>query len=136
MRFIAVLMFFPAVLLLGGGCGKHYKMIHGIRYEVLSPQEENEMKSIARVTLAKSKVLTSKERELLQSIQPELKIRYSGDRTGDASVSWELPTRTVTLFIRGVFFDPSAQWMMKIRNKHPEYLDLRHRISPKGKKIL
>ncbi len=128
MRFIAVLMFFSAVLLLCGGCGKHYKMIHGIRYEVLSPEEENEMKSMARVTLAKSKALSAKERELIKTIQPELKIRYSGDRTGDASVSWQLPTRTVTLFMRGVFFDPSSQWMMKIRNKQPEYLDLRPRF--------
>ncbi|MBR2911331.1 MAG: hypothetical protein IKC05_06945 [Lentisphaeria bacterium] len=128
MRFIAVLMFFSAVLLLGGGCGKHYKMIHGIRYEVLSPEEENEMKSMARVTLAKSKALSAKERELIKTIQPELKIRYSGDRTGDASVSWQLPTRTVTLFMRGVFFDSSSQWMMKIRNKQPEYLDLRPRF--------
>ena len=128
MRFIAVLMFFSAVLLLCGGCGKHYKMIHGIRYEVLSPEEENEMKSMARVTLAKSKALSAKERELIKTIQPELKIRYSGDRTGDASVSWQLPTRTVTLFMRGVFFDPSSQWMMKIRDKQPEYLDLRPRF--------
>ena len=119
MRFIAVLMFFSAVLLLCGGCGKHYKMIHGIRYEVLSPEEENEMKSMARVTLAKSKALSPKERELIKTIQPELKIRYSGDRTGDASVSWQLPTRTVTLFMRGVFFAPSSQWMMKIRDKQP-----------------
>ena len=128
MRFIAVLMFFSAVLLLCGGCGKHYKMIHGIRYEVLSPEEENEMKSMARVTLAKSKALSAKERELIKTIQPELKIRYSGDRTGDASVSWQLPTRTVTLFMHGVFFDPSSQWMMKIRDKQPEYLDLRPRF--------
>ena len=128
MRFIAVMMVFSAALLLCGGCGKHYKVIHGIRYEVLSPEEENEMKSMARVTLAKSKALSSKERELIKTIQPELKIRYSGNRTGDASVSWKLPTRTVTLFMRGTFFDPSSQWMMKIRDKQPEYLDLRPRF--------
>ena len=128
MRSFAVLTVCTAFLLLCGGCGKHYKMIHGIRYEVLSPEEENEMKSMARVTLAKSKALSAKERELIKTIQPELKIRYSGDRTGDASVSWQLPTRTVTLFMRGVFFDPSSQWMMKIRNKQPEYLDLRPRF--------
>jgi hypothetical protein len=128
MRFVAVLMIFSAFLFFCGGCGKHYKVIHGIRYEVLSPEEEKEMKSIARVTLAKSKALSSKERELIKTIQPELKIRYSGNRTGDASVSWKLPTRTVTLFMRGTFFDPSSQWMMKIRDKQPEYLDLRPRF--------
>ena len=131
MRFFTVLMIFSATLLFCGGCGKHYKVIHGIRYEVLSPEEENEMKSMARVTLAKSKALNSKERELIKTIQPELKIRYSGDRTGDASVSWKLPTRTVTLFMRGAFFDPSSQWMMKIRDKQPEYLDLRPRFFKK-----
>ena len=131
MRFFAVLMFLSALLLLCGGCGKHYKVIHGIRYEVLSPEEENEMKSMARVTLSKSKALSAKERELIKTIQPELKIRYSGDRTGDASVSWKLPTRTVSHFMRGAFFDPSSQWMMKIRDKQPEYLDLRPRFFKK-----
>ena len=130
MRLFAVLTFCAALCALLCGCGKHYQVIHGIRYEVLSPREEDELKSMARVTLAKSKALSSKEREIIKTQKPELKIRYSADRMGDATVTWKLPNRTIYLLVRGVFFDPSAQWIMKIRDKQPEYLDLR-RKSPR-----
>ena len=134
MRFFAVLTVFAAFLLLCGGCGKHYKVIHGVRYEVLSPEEENEMKSMARTALGKSKALSARERELIKTMQPELKIRYTGDRMGDASVVWTLPDRTVTLLMRGAFFNPSSQWMMKIRDKQPEDLDLRRNAPRKLEK--
>lgn len=116
------------------GCTAHYKMINGERIEVLSPEEEIELKSVARTTLAKSKLLTSRERETIKAQQPSLKIRYTGNRMGDATVSWKLPGKTVSLFMRGVFFDPSAQWMMKVRNDHPEIIDQRYQRTPKVEK--
>lgn len=116
------------------GCTRHYRVINGETFEVLTPNEEREMKSIARAALAKSKALSSQEREAIRTQQPELKIRYSGNRTGDASVSWKLPGKTVTLFMRGTFFDPSAQWMMKVRKNQPEYLDLRYQNQRKVEK--
>ena len=125
MLYRAVLTICAILCVMLCGCGGHYQMINGEKVEVLSPAEEIEMKSIARATLARSKALSSRERELIKGQEPVLKIRYIGDRTGDATVSWKLPGKTVSLFMRGVFFDPSAQWMMKIREDQPEYLDLR-----------
>lgn len=127
MRFLAVLTICASLCAVFCGCGRHYRMINGEKMEVLSPAEEMEMKSIARATLAKSKALSSRERELIKSQMPTLKIRYIGDRMGDATVSWKLPGKTVAVFTRGVFFDPSSQWMMKIREDQPEYLDLRQK---------
>ena len=127
MRFPFILMFCAVLFVMLCGCGRHYQMINGEKVEVLSPAEELEMKSMARTALARSKALTSRERELIKGQEPVLKIRYIGDRMGDASVSWKLPGKTVSLFMRGVFFDPSAQWMMKIREDQPEYLDLRQK---------
>ena len=127
MLYRAVLTICAVLCVMLCGCGRHYQMIHGEKVEVLSPAEEIEMKSIARATLAKSKVLTPRERELIKKQDPVLKIRYIGDRTGDATVSWKLPGKTVSFFMRGVFFDPTSQWIMKIREDQPEYLDLRQK---------
>ena len=134
-------MHFPVILTLCivlsalcGGCVKHYKVINGITYEVLSPTEELEMKSAARAALSRSRALTVQEQEMIKSTQPELKIRYTGNRMGDATVRWKLPGKTVSLFIRGAFFDPTAQWMMKIRKDQPEYLDFRNKSPRKVEK--
>jgi hypothetical protein len=126
MRFPVILTLCIVLSALCGGCVRHYKVINGITVEVLSPSEELEMKSTARAALAQSKALTIPEQEMIKNTQPELKIRYTGDRMGDATVRWKLPGKTVSLFIRGVFFDPTAQWMMKIQKDQPEYLDLRN----------
>ena len=134
MRFPVILTLCLVLSALCGGCVKHYKVINGITYEVLSPNEELEMKAAARAALARSRTLTVQEQERIKNTPPELKIRYTGNRMGDATVRWKLPGKTVSLFIRGVFFDPTAQWMMKIHKDQPEYLDLRNQPSPQVEK--
>ena len=134
MRFPVILTLCIVLSALCSGCTRYYQVINGITVEVLSPAEELEMKSTARATLAKSKVLTVREQEIIKSTQPELKIRYTGNRMGDATVRWKLPGKTVSLFIRGTFFDPTSQWMMKIHNDLPEYLDFRNRAPRKVEK--
>ena len=123
MRFAIPLLFFAVLFLCG--CGGPTRMINGETCEVLSSREELELASIARSTLTRSKVLTPAEKAIIRGKDPELKIIYSGNRTGDATISWQLPDRWVAVFIRGTFFTPSAQWMMKIRDNQPEWLDLR-----------
>ena len=123
MRFATPILF--AALLILCGCGGPTREINGQTYEVLSPREELELASIARSTLTRSKVLTPAEKAVIRGKDPELRIIYSGNRTGDATISWQLPERWVAIFIRGTFFTPSAQWMMKIRDNQPEWLDLR-----------
>jgi len=130
MRFAISLLFFAMLFLCG--CGGPTREINGVTCEVLSSREELELASIARSTLTRSKVLTPGEKAIIRSKDPELRIIYSGDRTGDATISWQLPDRWVAVFIRGTFFTPSAQWMMKIRDNQPEWLDLRTQ-KPDGK---
>ena len=122
MKRSVMLVLLPGIFLLTG-CGGPTRMINGEMTEVLTPHEEIEMISIARATLAKSRRLNSAEQKFIRENDPVLKIRYTGDRTGDASVIWKLPDRKVTLLMRGTFFTPSAQWMMKINEDHPEFAD-------------
>lgn len=126
MRSLFLGIFFLGCLCLAG-CGRHYQSINGVRMEVLSPGEEDEIRSIARAVLSKNKKLSSREQELIRKQTPELKIRYTRDRAGDASVIWKLPGKQVILRMRGAFFDPSVQWMMLIREDQPEYIDFRNR---------
>jgi len=107
------------------GCRGPAIMINGEPVEVLTPKEELELACIARSTLVRSKVLTPEEKAVIKEKDPAVKIVYSSNRTGDATISWQLPKRWVAVFIRGTFFTPSAQWMMKIRDNQPEWLDLR-----------
>ena len=105
-----------------------------LHFAVPLPKEELELACIARSTLVRSKVLTPEEKAVIREKDPVVKIVYSSNRTGDATISWQLPKRWVAVFIRGTFFTPSAQWMMKIRDNQPEWLDLRGQKPATGKK--
>lgn len=113
------------ILLLLAGCASHTMMLGGERIEILSPAEEAELVSTARATVAKSRQLSRKEQQLIREQTPRFKIRYTSSRTGDASVTWKIPGKTVTLLIRGTFFEGSAQWVMKVGRDQPAVLDFR-----------
>lgn len=120
--------FFVTMLcLFAAGCAHHYRDINGVRMEVLSPKEEIELQSMARATLAKAAKLSAGDRQFIKNQTPQLKIRYIGDRTGDATVTWNLPDKYVILRMRGALLDPTAQWMMMIRKKQPELIDFSRR---------
>ena len=124
MRYGATFLLLSTLFLLAG-CRGPVVMINGEPVEVLTPKEELELACIARSTLLRSKVLTAEEKAVIREKDPQVKIVYSSRRTGDATISWQLSKRWVAVFIRGSFFTPSAQWMMKIRDNQPEWLDLR-----------
>ena len=102
------------------GCMSNRELINGEWIEVLSSREQQLLINTARATLSNTKRLTSRDRELIKKLDPELKIRYTGDRTGDANFVWQLPGKRVTLLMRGTFFTPSVQWVMKVHNNPPE----------------
>jgi len=133
MRFGAILVLLGVFFLLSG-CRGPVVMINGEPVEVLTPKEELELACIARSTLVRSKVLTPEEKAVIKEKDPVVRIVYSSNRTGDATISWQLPKRWVAVFIRGTFFTPSAQWMMKIRDNQPEWLDLRGQKPEPAKK--
>lgn len=124
-------VFFLLISLLGlCGCNSGKVLINGEWTEVLSPREEQILIGTARATLAKNKRLTAQEREFIKRQEPELKIRYTGDRTGDANFIWQMPDKRVTLLMRGTFFSHTAQWVMKVYNKGPEVLDFSKQTDP------
>ena len=124
-------VFFLLISLLGlCGCNSGKVLINGEWTEVLSPREEQILIGTARATLAKNKRLTAQEREFIKRQEPELKIRYTGDRTGDANFIWQMPDKRVTLLMRGTIFSNTAQWVMKVYNKGPEVLDFSKQTDP------
>ena len=134
MRYGATILLLGTLFLLAG-CRGPVVMVNGSPVEALTPKEELELACIARSTLVRSKVLSADEKAVIREKDPEVRIVYSGNRTGDATISWQLPKRWVAVFIRGTFFTPSAQWMMKVRDNQPEWLDLRgQKQTPPAKK--
>ncbi|MBQ9502771.1 MAG: hypothetical protein IJU70_11485 [Lentisphaeria bacterium] len=134
MRCGTIFLLLGTVFLLAG-CRGPVVMINGEPVEVLTPKEELELACTARSSLVRSKILTPEEKAVIKEKDPEVRIVYSSSRTGDATISWQLPGRWVAVFIRGTFFTPSAQWMMKIRDNQPEWLDLRgQKPAPRKKK--
>jgi len=134
MRYGATILLLGTLFLLAG-CRGPVVMVNGRPVEALTPKEELELACIARSTLVRSKVLSADEKAVIREKDPEVRIVYSSDRTGDATISWQLPKRWVAVFIRGTFFTPSAQWMMKVRDNQPEWLDLRgQKQTPPAKK--
>lgn len=121
---IIAFVFFCALFASGCSTGDT-AMLNGEVIEVLSKKEELELISIARSSISRNKQFSSKERDMIRKQKPELKIRYTASRSGDAVVSWKLPGKNVSMLIRGTFLEPSAQWIMKIRHDHPEMLDFR-----------
>ncbi|MBR7104615.1 MAG: hypothetical protein IKC65_06710 [Lentisphaeria bacterium] len=110
---------FLLLLLFLAGCAGNTMVLNGEKIDILSPEEELELISTARATLAKSKRLTPNEQRIVKAQKPVFKIRYTSSRTGDATCTWKLPGKSVTLLIRGTFFEGSAQWVMKLNNDQP-----------------
>lgn len=76
--------------------------VNGETFEALTPREENDLVLIARAALKRSpKVVGLQELQTIQNTEPEVKIDYYGDRTGDAKVTWSFPDHRRTVQFRG-----------------------------------
>lgn len=75
------------VLLICTGCGEHI-IVNGVSYRVLSKEEEKEMVQFARMTLIKGEKLTLAQQNFVRSNDPEIRLSYTGDKTGRASYQW------------------------------------------------
>ncbi len=98
--------FCPAILCLVSaalfyGCAPTVT-VNGETFEALTPQEEKELVLIARAALKRSpKAVGPQELQMIRDTEPEVKIDYYGDRTGNAKVTWTLPDHRRTVQFQG-----------------------------------
>ena len=76
------------------------------------------MVNFARYALNESKkILTEEDRALITKNEPEIKEYYTGYKTGRMSMSWQLPSKKVTIIATGRLLSDTMNWQLSITKK-------------------
>lgn len=117
-----------AVLSLFCGCAPTMT-VNGQTYTVLTQSEEQELVTQARRLLGRpGKALNKEEVRFVQKTDPEVKIEYQGDRTGEAQIIWRTPEKIITMHFGGEFLTERMGWTFETEKPMPEVL----KIHPAG----
>ena len=111
------------------GCRTHVE-VDGHSYAALTEREVRELVALARATMEKNspRHASAAEVAVIRSTEPEIKIDYRGDCSGEAAVIWELRDRRIEVVFDGVLNDSDPfrrNIMLRVMQKHPEVLDFR-----------
>ena len=74
-------------VIFAAGCGEHV-IVNGVSYQALSEQELKEMVRFARITLLQNEKLTLAQQNYIKKNEPEIRLSYTGNKTGRASYQW------------------------------------------------
>jgi len=92
-------------------------------YYVLTKDEEQILvKEARRLLIAPSKALTKEEVRVVQTAEPEVKIRYIADRTGEAKIIWTTPEKIITLHFGGKLLSDTMGWSLETEKRMPDVL--------------
>ena len=99
-----------AALLLLSGCASWFGPtveVDGQTYRALTKTEEETLVEVARRYLRKNtpRVVSVQECDIALRSDPDVKVKYTGDRCGEARVSWEMPKRWLTVLFIGQFLE-------------------------------
>lgn len=87
----------------------------------LSESELNTLVENSRdVLVNRSAFMKPEDKSLVQSTQPEIKVKYTDDRTGSIRVIWDLPKRTVAIVYTGRLMTEEMTWMAEKFEKGDE----------------
>ena len=135
-RYVSLPLF---ALLLVCGCRSSIE-IDGESYSTLTESERSELVFFARQTLIRNSPLAKKkhrdpdspdlitidEAKEVRAVEPDLKIEYRGDCSGEAVVTWDLPNRKIEVVIDGRLNDPyKRDLMLRVMKKYGPVLDFR-----------
>lgn len=102
--------------------------INGVRYEVLSPDEEELLVKMAQGAIDRSnRSFTAAEQTQCRNSVPKLTIEYKDDRAGIAKVVWTIEKKRVIVVLNGPFLTQDMQWMLYTEPLSTEIVDQTHR---------
>lgn len=132
MSWMAALLL-PALLL--SGCASWFGPtveVDGQTYRALTKDEEEALVQVARRYLRKNtpKVVSVQECDIALRNEPEVKVEYSGDRSGEARVSWMMPKRWLTVLFIGHFLERDMYCILEEKEKFSGLLDCRPKSDP------
>ncbi len=107
-----------ALALSGSGC-RTATTADGEPCYGLSGSEKEELVDLARESLLRpNKILSEEETLRIRDGAPEIDIRYNGDKSGKAKVTWDLPTRKISvIFLDSLVEDDSRRRIMEVTPK-------------------
>ena len=127
----------PAVLLAASvaGCASWFGPtveVEGETYRALDKLEEQLLVEVARHYLKKNspKVVSIHECDIALREDPDIKIVYTGDRRGEAYVTWEMPKRWLTVLFLGNFLERDMYCLLQEKEKLPALIDCRPKWEP------
>jgi len=117
------------------GCASWYGPtveVGGETYRALKKIEEDLLVEVARRYLKKNtpKVVSVRECDIALRTEPELKIVYTGDRRGEAYVTWEMPKRWLTVLFIGNFLERDMYCILQEKERMSELIDFRPKSDP------
>jgi len=91
-------------------------VVDGVRYTALTERQRAQMVAFCRrsIKLNAQGKLTRQEVAFIQRNEPEIKIQYTGDCYGYATVAWYLPTRTIDMKFAGDLLSERPHVMLGI----------------------
>lgn len=87
MKKITALFWVGILMIVCAGCGEHV-IVNGISYRALSSEEQKAMLAFARMTIINGEKLTAAEQNYVRTVQPTVRLSYTGDKVGRASYEW------------------------------------------------
>lgn len=119
-----------ALLLLGSisGCNTRYVDVRGEKFEMISESEEQELVEHARLSLKTiSKRIPAADMKTIETVAPEMRFIYSGDRYGRAIVRWHFPRYEVGVDYEGQLMTKYMNSTVYSKEKQPEIMDFRRK---------
>ena len=121
--------------LLPTGCASMYGptvKVGDQTYRALTKDEEETLVEIARRYLKKNtpRWLSVHECDIALRTDPDLKVNYTGDRCGEARVTWEMPTRWLSVLFVGPFLEREMYCILESKKKMTGLIDCRPKLDP------
>ena len=105
----------------------------------LSRSDQEELVEVARASLLRpNKIVTPEEMVRIRNSEPEIDIRYNGDQSGKAKITWDLPQRKVAvIFADDLLDEHTRRLMVEVTPKETEvihnyHLEATQTYSPKS----
>jgi hypothetical protein len=84
----------------------------------ISDKERVDMVNFARYSLNQTKkILTDEDKALITKNEPVIKEYYTGYKTGRMAMSWELPSKKVTIIATGRLLSDTMSWQLSITKR-------------------
>ncbi len=105
------------------GCGPSV-IVDGERYDALSEAEKRQLIDMAHTAFKRApKAVSPAELAEIMREEPEIRIEYTGDRTGEARFLWNVSGRTIGIIFSGPLLEKEMMWILLTRPDPDRIID-------------